>query len=74
LVDDILDVRKLRNKREFLIKWTGYEDPSWEPEHLLRDSKDFIPHLEKYLEQVENGERKLLKHLKNKRNAKAQIK
>jgi hypothetical protein len=74
LVDDILDVRNVRNKREFLIKWTGYEDPSWEPEHLLRESVDFIPHLEKYLEQIDNGEKEKLKHLKNRRNVKARIK
>ena len=74
LVDDILDVRNVRNKREFLIKWTGYEDPSWEPEHLLRESVDFIPHLEKYLEQIDNGEKEKLKHLKNRRNVKAHIK
>ncbi len=74
LLDDILDMKTIRKKRQFLIKWTGYGDPSWEPEELLRQSIDFVPYLEQYLEEIKFGIRKDLKHLKNRRNEKAKPK
>ena len=66
LVDDILNMKIVRGKREFLIKWTGYTDPSWEKEKILRESNDFIPHIENYLEELQSGEKKVLKRSKRK--------
>ncbi|XP_061167240.1 uncharacterized protein LOC133176084 [Saccostrea echinata] len=44
-VDEILSERKKNGKSEFLIKWEGYEDPTWEPErniptHLIEEFKN----------------------------------
>ena len=74
LLDDILDMKTIRRKRLFLIKWTGYEDPSWEPEELLRESSDFIPHLEQYLQEIDCGIRNKMKHMQSRRNTKAKPK
>ena len=74
LVDDILDMRTTRNKREFLIKWTGYELPSWEKESQLRASPEFAEHLDQYLQELQEGKMKLLHHNKSKRNPKGKIK
>jgi len=49
LVDEILAWRMYRNKRQFLIKWTGYELPSWESEYILLSSPDFIKFIYKNL-------------------------
>ena len=49
LVEDILSLKWERKKRYFLIKWEGYDDPSWEKEELLREYPDFIPHLEELI-------------------------
>ena len=49
LVDEILAWRMYRNKRQFLIKWTGHELPSWEPEHILMSSPDFKVHLQEFI-------------------------
>ena len=74
LVDDIIDMRTFKRKKQFLIKWSGFEDPSWEDEKLLRDSPDFIPFLDKYIAEIESGSKTVLKHSKNKRNVKGKIK
>ena len=73
LVDDILSLKWERNKRSFLIKWEGYDDPTWEPEEQLRESEDFEFYLEQYLEEIENGMRRVLKQTKG-RNMKARAK
>ena len=31
-MDEILDSRIHRGKLQFLVKWTGYNEPSWQPE------------------------------------------
>ena len=31
-VDEIIDSRIHRGKLQFLVKWTGYDEPSWQPE------------------------------------------
>ena len=62
-----------RKKRFFLVKWTGYDDPSWEPEELLRESKDFESYLDEYLDEVVSGRRLVLKRSRG-RNMKARIK
>jgi len=74
LVDDILAVKTVRGKREFLIKWTGYEDPSWETESLMRESIDFAAHVDEFLESVSSGTILNLKRRRSKRNAKGRIK
>ena len=36
LVDEVLQVRSRRKKLEYLVKWEGYEETTWEPlENLL---------------------------------------
>ena len=71
--EDILSLKWERKKRYFLIKWEGYDDPSWEKEELLRDSPDFIPHLEEYLQRVQDNKIKPLRASKRK-HPKARIK
>ena len=34
-VERILDTKVLRNRRLYLVQWTGYEEPSWEPASAL---------------------------------------
>lgn len=34
-VEEIIDKRKKNGKTEFLVKWEGYEDPTWEPERNI---------------------------------------
>src|SRR5437868_12296147 len=31
IVDEVLDARTRRNKLQYLVKWTGYDNPTWEP-------------------------------------------
>ena len=71
--EDIINMKKMGKKRWFLIKWTGYDDPSWEPEELLRESKDFEEHLEIYLDEIVNGTKVVLRQSKG-RNMKARPK
>ena len=73
LVEEILSMKEVRKKREFLIKWMGYELPSWEPEVNLRASKDFVPYLEEFLEAIKNKTLSFLKRCKGK-NMKAKAK
>ena len=73
LVDDILSLKWERKKRSFLIKWEGYDDPTWEKEEILRESPDFIPHLEEYLLRVQNNIQQPLRASKRK-NPKGRVK
>lgn len=34
-VEKIIEKRKKNGKTEFLVKWEGYEDPTWEPERNI---------------------------------------
>jgi len=72
-VDDIVNMKMVKSRRLFLIKWKGYDDPSWEPERLLRESKDFEEHLDQYLEDVADGSRSVLRERRG-RNMKARPK
>jgi len=38
-IEAIQDERILRGKRQFLVKWTGYPQPTWEPASLLRNAE-----------------------------------
>ena len=41
-VDEILDSRIHRGKLQFLVKWTGYNEPSWQPESDVKNAKDAV--------------------------------
>merc|ERR1712218_276972 len=44
-VEKILDMRKKGKKKEYLVKWKGWEneeDQTWEPEASLEGSKDLL--------------------------------
>ena len=43
-VESILDHRRFRKAKQYLVKWTGYADNhnTWEPEQNLKDSADLI--------------------------------
>ena len=51
LVEEILSERKFRGRRQFLVKWIGYEVPTWEPEvNVLDESGRPIVELRRFLE------------------------
>ena len=35
IVDAVISQRKYRGKQQYLVKWKGYDDPTWEPEDFL---------------------------------------
>ena len=37
LVEEILSERKFRGRQQFLVKWIGYDVPTWEPEVNVLD-------------------------------------
>lgn len=37
LVEEILDSQRINRSLEYLVKWTGYTDPTWEPAAALRN-------------------------------------
>ena len=41
-VDEILDSRVHRGKLQFLVKWTGYDDASWQPESDVENAKEAV--------------------------------
>lgn len=43
-VEEILDVKQLRNKLRFLVRWKGYgpEDNTWEPQENLTNAQDLV--------------------------------
>ena len=47
IVEINLNHRTVRRQVQFLVKWEGYNDPTWEPQKLLKDEsrKDIIPWL-----------------------------
>jgi hypothetical protein len=36
-VEEILDSRRVRNRLQYLVRWRGYPDPTWEPEDNLAE-------------------------------------
>ena len=57
-VKDILDGREIgrrrHKKKQLLVKWVGYTDPTWEPGEALEDVDAF----DRFLTRREEGERK----------------
>ncbi|KAI0992319.1 hypothetical protein K3495_g15867, partial [Podosphaera aphanis] len=41
-VEAILDSRLRRNKIQYLVRWTGYEDTTWEPSDNLEGCKELV--------------------------------
>ena len=37
LVEEILNAKKVKGKKYVLVKWLGYENPTWEPETNVKD-------------------------------------
>ena len=35
IVDAVISQRKYRSNQQYLVKWKGYDDPTWEPEDFL---------------------------------------
>ena len=53
IVECILSDRMDRGKRQYLVKWVGYSDPTWEPaEFLLDEAGNPIRPLQSYCQQV----------------------
>ena len=44
-VEEILKSRRFRNQLQYLVKWQGYTEPTWEPEANLQDEsgKNIVP-------------------------------
>ena len=38
-IKKVLDCRERRGKTQYLLKWIGYRDPTWEPEAYLCDAE-----------------------------------
>jgi len=36
-VEEILDSGRVRNRLQYLVRWRGYSDPTWEPEDYLAE-------------------------------------
>ena len=59
LVEEILSERKFRGRQQFLVKWIGYDVPTWEPEvNVLDESGRPIVALRRFLEA--KGRRELM--------------
>ena len=41
-VETILDSRVRRKKLQYLVRWTGYDDTTWEPIENLDNCKDLL--------------------------------
>ena len=49
-VEEILSERQHRGRRQFLVKWIGYDEPTWEPEaNVLDKSGQPILPLQRFL-------------------------
>ena len=41
-VEQVLDSKLHHGKLQYLVKWIGYNEPSWEPEENLEHAKDTV--------------------------------
>ena len=51
-IEALKEVRQRRGKRQFLVKWVGYDKPTWEPEGNLPEEM-----VHSYLQEHNDGER-----------------
>jgi transposase InsO family protein len=49
-VEEILDSRRLRGRLQYLVKWRGFADPTWEPEANLTEVEAVDMYHERYPE------------------------
>lgn len=51
VVESVLSQRTFRGKLQYLVKWLGYDKPTWEPEHFLNDGsgRKIVP-LQRFLD------------------------
>ena len=47
-VEEILDSRRIRRKLQYLVKWRGFAEPTWEPEEFLEEAQAVDVFHEKY--------------------------
>jgi hypothetical protein len=48
-VEEILDSRRIPGRLQYLVKWTGFADPTWEPEKNLTEVEAVDTYHERYL-------------------------
>ena len=41
-VNEIIDSKLHHGKLQYLIKWTGYNEPTWQPEPDITNAKDVV--------------------------------
>jgi len=47
-VEEILDSRRIRGRLQYLVKWTEFADPTWEPEENLTEVEAIDNYHERY--------------------------
>ena len=55
LVEEIVEERKRRNRKEYLVKWLGYQEPTWEPQENVEDTEALDIWEEKERHQLKKG-------------------
>lgn len=56
IVDSVLSHRIFRGRDQYLVRWVGYEEPTWEPRaYLLDESGQPIIPLQQFLSRVQPG-------------------
>lgn len=59
--EDILDFRGQPGHREYLVKWAGYAEPTWEPSQNFDEDSAALPKVEAMLmSRVKSPRRKLM--------------
>ena len=56
IVESVLSHRCRDGRKQYLVKWQGYRDPTWEPErYLWNEAGQPIVPLQRYLDSIQNG-------------------
>ena len=56
IVSEVLNQRMYRGRKQYLVKWEGYADPTWEPEaYLMDESGSPIAPLRQYMSTLVGG-------------------
>jgi hypothetical protein len=50
-VEEVLDSRRYRNRLQYLVRWVGYSEPTWEPPEHLSTSPDLVRLVHSFHEQ-----------------------